>query len=189
MSLHQVATTENSKNKRKLTVEDLIGESSLVIETKDAVDKMKKTADVVVNKGKEKTAPMRRRKRFISVKEFNQLAQDAPVEWDALKNDCIYKLVDLDRLVGRVVANLTDEKGRSHRAFVPSVALQTLHDKIESQSSKDTPIEIYLRLKNDKQQVDIAIKETFPCRQGCSEEFHSNASRWLHHKHCAKTDI
>ena len=74
MSLHQVAATENSKKKRKLTVEDLIGESSLVIEARrGAVDKMKKTADGVVNKGKEKTAPTRRRKRFISVKEFNQL--------------------------------------------------------------------------------------------------------------------
>ena len=43
----QVATPEPSKKKRKLTVEDLIGESSSVvkIEARDTSDKMTNTAD------------------------------------------------------------------------------------------------------------------------------------------------
>ena len=109
------------------------------------------------------------------------------MEWCALQRDCIYKLVDLDKLVGRVLANLTDQKGRLYRAFIPSIVLQTLHDKLASESSKDTPVEIYIRPKDDKE-ADIAIKETFSCRHDCGEEFHSNTGRYLHQKRCMKKE-
>lgn len=187
---------KNSKKKRKVMVEDLIGESSqaVKIEGRDTTDKMTNTDD---DDGKSATATptptptpakKQRRKRFISLKEFDKLAQDPPVEWCALQRDCIYKLVDLDKLVGRVLANLTDQKGRLYRAFIPSIVLQTLHDKLASESSKDTPVEIYIRPKDDKE-ADIAIKETFSCQHDdCGEEFHSNTGRYLHQKCCMKKE-
>ena len=176
---------KNSKKKRKVMVEDLIGESPALVKTEVGDT----TNEGIIVKENEKIVPVkRRRKRFISLKEFDKLAQDPPVEWLALHKDCIYKLVDLDKLVGRVLADLTDQKGRLYRAFIPSIVLQTLHDKLASESSKDTPVEIYIRPKDDKE-ADIAIKEVFSCRHDdCGEEFHSNTGRWSHQKRCTKKE-
>ena len=185
---------ESLKKKRKLTVEDLIGESAIKVAKEDkektsgvdvVEEKVKSPGDdddVVV--GVKRKSPVRR-KRFISVKEFDHLAQEPPIGWPALKQDCIYRLDGLDKLVGCVVANLIDHKGRPYRAFVPAFILQMLHDKLTSESSKDKAVQVYLRPKTDNQ-ADIAVKETFPCQKGCNEEFYSNSGRWLHHKHCMK---
>ena len=197
MSL-QVAM-ESLKKKRKLTVEDLIGDSVTKVKKED---KEKNTSDgdvvvqekakipgdndVIVENGKQKSPT--RRKRFISIKEFDLLAQEPPMGWAGLNQDYIYRLEDLRKLVGCVVADLTDHRGRSYRAIVPSVILQMLHDKAASEASKDKTVEVYLRPKKDNQ-VDIAVKQTFPCQKGCNEEFHSNSGRWLHHKSCMETDI
>ena len=176
--------TKNLKKKRKLTVEDLIGESSALVK----IEVGDTTNEGIIVKGNEKIVPVkRRRKRFISLKEFDKLAQDPPVEWCALQRDCIYKLVGLDKLVGRVLTNLTDQKGRLYRAFIPSIVLQTLHDKLASESSKDMPVEIYI-IPKDGKEADIAIKEIFSCRHDCGEEFHSNTGRWSHQKHCTKNE-
>ena len=136
----------------------------------------------------EKVKTPKRRKRFISLKEFDQLAQNPPMGWTVLKRDCIYKLDDLDKLDGRAAATLTDHQGHPYRVFVPTAILKIMYNKLASESSMDKDVEVYLRPKKDEQ-ADIAVKETFPCQKDCNEEFHSKHGRWLHHKHCAKTDI
>ena len=54
-----------------------------------------------------------------------------------------------------------------------------VHDKLASQSTRDKDVEIYLQPKDDKQ-VDIVVKEIFPCQNGRSEEFYSKSGRWLY---------
>lgn len=178
------------EKKRKLTIEDLIGDS--VIVTKDV---KKETPDDIVVEEKTQLYDVvdermvkasKRRKLFISIKEFDQLAQKPPMTWTSLKRDCIYKLGDLDKLDEHGVATLTDHQGRPYRVFIPTVILQMLFDKLVSESSRDKSVEVYLRPKKDEQ-ADIAIKETFPCKKYCNKEFHSNTGRWAHHKHCMKT--
>ena len=109
------------------------------------------------------------------------------MEWCDLKRDCIYRFVDLDKLGENVVAILMDQKFRSYVVLIPLIVLNMIHDKA-SQSSKGKAVEIYLRPK-DGMQVDIVVKETFPCRYDCGEEFHSNHGRWSHQKHCTKKVI
>ena len=182
MSLQSVTT--NLKRKRKLTVDE-----SASLEASDtAADKITDTTDNDVEKSAAPSpVPMKqRRHRFISVKEFNQLVEDAstdrPVEWCKLKRDRIYKVCDIDKLRENVVVILLDQQRQSYVVLIPLIVLKMIHNKLES--VKGTA-EVYLRPK-DGNNTDIVIKETFPCRYDCGEEFHSNHGRWSHHKHCIK---
>ena len=194
MSDHDVAIAGISKRKRKLAAEDLI--DSIVVGKEDC--KKESPDDAVVkeppakcdNGVKREGNPSKRRKRFISVKEFNnQLALDSPtMEWSALKKDCIYKLCDLDTLGKHIVTVLKDEKDHMYVVHISSIVLTMVQDKVTSYAAKDKDVEIYLRSKDDDQ-VDIVVKEIFPCRKGCNEEFYSKSGRWLHYKHCMEKVI
>ena len=127
----------------------------------------------------------KRRKRFIRVEEFNQLAHNPPMEWTVLKRDCIYKLCDIERVGERAVATLLDHCGWPYRVFIPLAILRMVYDKLASELPRDKAVEVYLRPQKDEE-ADIAIKETFPCQKGCNEEFHSKHGRWSHHKHCTE---
>ena len=194
MSDRDVAIAGISKRKRKLAAEDLI--DSIVVGKEDCKEEtpddavVKEPAKKCDNAVKREGKPSKRRKRFISVKEFNnQLALDSPtMEWSTLKQDCIYKFCDLDKLGKNVVAVLKDEKDQMHVVHIPSIVLKMVQDKLASQSVKDKNVEIYLRPKDDEQ-VDIAVKQIFPCRKGCNEEFYSKSGRWLHYKDCMKKVI
>ena len=97
MSLQSVTT--NLKRKRKLTVDE-----SASLEVSDTADKMTDTTDNDVKKSATPSPAVKkqRRQRFISVKEFNQLVDDAsadrPMEWRELKRHRIYKVCDTDKL-------------------------------------------------------------------------------------------
>ena len=69
---------KNSKKKRKVMVEDLIGESPAIVK----IEVGDTSNEGIIVKGNEKIVPVKqRRRRFISLKEFDKLAQDPPVEW------------------------------------------------------------------------------------------------------------
>ena len=109
--------------------------------------------DVVSKKNDEdmEVKPRKKRRRFISIQEFNRFVQKQPIKWSDLPKDCIYKLEDCHVVAEQIAASLTNRNGITVTTLLPEFVVDKLLSITESLALT------YLRPKGEDQ-VDIVTK-------------------------------
>ena len=121
-------------------------------------------------------AKRRRRRDFISEKEFNQLALRQPIPWSNLSRDCIYQLEWVNRADHQIVVNMTNVDGIIVSVLLPQFVVDKLLTFTENN------VRIYVR-PTGQNQVDIAAAKKYICNN-CEKELASRKYLQLHEKRC-----